>query len=59
VTIDIQERTVSAEEFREIDLIMRILKLRWMGRESEAERMQAQLRCVDVPSLLADPADTD
>lgn len=42
------------------ELVMRILKLRWIGMDNEAERMQVALRCVDPPcTLLAGPFDTD
>ncbi len=51
---------VPAEEPTSHDLIMRILKLRWMGMESEANRMELALRSADPPcTLLAGPFDTD
>lgn len=51
---------VSAEERASHELIMRILKLRWMGMESEAERVEVALRSVDPScTLLAGPFDTD
>jgi hypothetical protein len=51
---------VPAEERTSHDLMMRILKLRWMGMESEANRMELALRSADPPcTLLAGPFDTD
>jgi hypothetical protein len=57
----VQERpNVSAEERASHELIMRILKLRWMGMESEAEQIEAALHRVDPAcTLLAGPFDTD
>jgi hypothetical protein len=56
----IQERPdVSAEEQASHDLIKRILKLRWIGMEAEAQQMQLALQR-DEPgyTLLAGPYDT-
>lgn len=51
---------VSAEERRSHELIKQILKLRWMGREVEAERMLLALRRVEPrDTVLAGPRDTD
>ena len=51
---------VPAEERTSHDLMMRILKLRWMGMESEANRMELALCSADTPcTLLAGPFDTD
>jgi phasin protein len=42
------------------DLVLRILKLRWMGMENEAERMETTLHHLDPQStLVREPADTD
>jgi hypothetical protein len=42
------------------DLAMRILKLRWIGMEGEAERMETALHRLDPQSTLVRvPADTD
>jgi hypothetical protein len=54
---------VPAEESAAHELIMRILKLRWMGMENEAARVEVELRRlrrVDPScTLLAGPFDTD
>ena len=43
------------------DLVKRIRKLRWMGMEEEAERLQRELtqRCADSDSVIATPRETD
>jgi hypothetical protein len=42
------------------ELAMRILKLRWIGMEGEAERMETALHRLDPRSTLVRvPADTD
>jgi hypothetical protein len=43
------------------DLVRRIRKLRWMGLEEEAERLQRELtrRCADSDSVIATPRETD
>ena len=43
------------------DLVKRIRKLRWMGMEEEAERLQAELtrRRAAADSVIATPRDTD
>jgi hypothetical protein len=43
------------------DLVKRIRKLRWMGLEEEAERLQQELtrRCADADSVIATPRETD
>jgi hypothetical protein len=43
------------------DLVKRIRKLRWMGMEDEAERLQAELtrKCAAADSVIATPRDTD
>ena len=58
---NVQERPdVSSAERTSHEFIMRILKLRWMGMDNEAERMQVALRRVDPAcTLLAGPFDTD
>jgi hypothetical protein len=57
----VRERpNVPLEERASHELIMRILKLRWMGLESEAERVEVSLRHIDPEcTLLAGPFDTD
>jgi hypothetical protein len=57
----VQERPdVSAQERASHELIKRILKLRWIGMEVEAEQMQVALRRVEPRcTLLAGPYDTD
>jgi hypothetical protein len=53
-------RDVVVDEPASRVLIMRILKLRWMGMETEADRMQQALRRIDPQcTLLAGPFDTD
>jgi len=58
---DVRERSdLSAEERMSHELIMRILKLRWMGMENEAERVELALRRLDRScTVLAGPFDTD
>ena len=43
------------------DLVKRIRKLRWMGMEDEAERLQRELteRCADSDCVIATPRETD
>ena len=53
---DVTEQTISTEFVRLIQ------KLRWMGMEDEAERVQMQLALCRVPpleSVLGVPQDTD
>ena len=48
------------EEQVSSDLVNRIRKLRWMGMEEEAQRLQAALRRIeDTDCVLAAPRDTD
>lgn len=57
----VQERPhAAAEERARHELVMRILKLRWMGMENEAEQVEAALRKVEPScTLMAGPFDTD
>lgn len=57
----VQERPpAAAEERASHELVMRILKLRWMGMENEAEQIEAALRRVEPScTLIAGPFDTD
>ena len=43
------------------DLVKRIRKLRWMGMEEEAERLQRELteRCADGDCVIGTPRETD
>ena len=53
---------VSMEQRRSSELVKRIRKLRWMGLEGEARRMQAQLALCGgtrADSVLAAPPETD
>ena len=51
---------LSAEERDLHDLVKRILKLRWIGMDVEAEQIQVALRGVEPKvTLLAEPRDTD
>jgi hypothetical protein len=51
---------VAGEQKAACDLVKRIRKLRWMGMEEEAERLQVELRGIrQADSVLAAPADTD
>jgi hypothetical protein len=51
---------VAHEQRAACDLVKRIRKLRWMGMEEEAERLQAELRrSKQSDSVLAAPVDTD
>jgi hypothetical protein len=58
---DIQQQSdASATERESHKLVNRILKLRWLGMEDEAERMQLALRTMETnDTLLAGPYDTD
>jgi hypothetical protein len=48
------------DERRSHELIMRILKLRWMGMDGEAKRIELELHRVDPAcTILASPFDTD
>ena len=52
----------SVEQRASNDLIRLIRKLRWMGMDDEAKRVQTELKQRDVPaedSVLARPRDTD
>jgi hypothetical protein len=54
------QRTDSTDEDFSNALVQRIRKLRWMGMDDEAERLQAmlrQMRPADI--LLSDPSETD
>ena len=57
----VQERPdVSAAERTSHELVMRILKLRWMGMENEPSQMRVVLRRVDPQcTLLAGLSDAD
>lgn len=62
MTIQQPNRHDPAEgESRPNDLVKRIRKLRWMGMEEEAERLQRELtrRCADADSVIATPRETD
>lgn len=52
---------VAERESRANDLVKRIRKLRWMGMEDEAERLQSELTrwCADSDSVIATPRETD
>lgn len=56
-----QERLdVSAKKRATRELVKRILKLRWMGMDDEAEQIRVALRRVEPGvTLLAEPCDTD
>jgi hypothetical protein len=58
---NVQERPdVSVEEGLSHELITRVLKLRWMGMENEARRMQLALRRADAAcTMLTGGFDTD
>ena len=53
---------VSPEQRTNVELIMRIRKLRWIGMEDEAELVQLELAARDiepVDTVLAIPRETD
>ena len=54
------DETVESES-RANELVKRIRKLRWMGLEEEAERLQRELtrRCAESDSVIATPRETD
>ena len=55
-----QREPVEAES-RADDLVKQIRKLRWMGLEDEAERLQQELtrRCAEGDTVVATPRETD
>ena len=62
MTLQQPQRDDTAEdESRANDLVKRIRKLRWMGLEDEAERLQRELtcRCADSDCVIATPRETD
>ncbi|MGE5367180.1 MAG: hypothetical protein ACM3PO_07930 [Betaproteobacteria bacterium] len=62
MTLKQPQRDDTAEgEIRANDLVKRIRKLRWMGLEDEAERLQRELtrRCADSDCVIATPRETD
>lgn len=56
-----QRHDAPEDESRANDLVRRIRKLRWMGLEEEAERLQRELtrHCADSDSVIATPRETD
>jgi hypothetical protein len=51
---------VSADQRASNELIKRIRKLRWMGMEGEAERLQIKLvGAIPIDSVVAEPRETD
>ncbi|HEX4236930.1 MAG TPA: hypothetical protein VHZ64_03155 [Xanthobacteraceae bacterium] len=62
MTLQQPQRDHTAEdESRANDLVKRIRKLRWMGLEDEAERLQRELTrpCADSDCVIATPRETD
>jgi hypothetical protein len=50
----------SPEERRARELMKLMRKLRWIGEDAEAEKLQSRLRhCKGRPCVLASPPDTD
>ncbi len=56
-----KQREPVVAETRTDDLVKRIRKLRWMGMEDEAERLQQELtrRCAEGDTVVATPRETD
>ncbi|MBO0717325.1 MAG: hypothetical protein J2P55_08335 [Rhizobiales bacterium] len=56
-----QQDHAAEDENRANDLVKRIRKLRWMGLEDEAERLQQELtrHCADSDCVIATPRETD
>jgi hypothetical protein len=56
-----QPQRDDAAEGESNDLVKRIRKLRWMGLEDEAERLQRELtkRCAGSDCVIATPRETD
>jgi hypothetical protein len=56
-----KQREPAETESRPDDLVKRIRKLRWMGMEDEAERLQQELtrRCADGDTVVGTPRETD
>lgn len=58
--LDSYKPDVSSEQKASNELVWRILKLRWMGMEDEAQRLQEKFRDVKpVGSVLDTPPETD
>ena len=58
--VKLEPPNVSAEQRKSNDLIKRIRKLRWMGMEGEAERLQLALAGASrADSVIAQPLETD
>jgi hypothetical protein len=59
-SLDSFKPDVSPEQQASNELVWRVLKLRWMGMEQEAERLLSEFRGVKPGgSVLADPPATD
>lgn len=57
---NVQCPDVSVEEGLSHQLVMRVLKLRWMGMEDEARQMQVALHRADAAcTVLASACETD
>ena len=56
-----KQREPAEAESRADDLVKQIRKLRWMGLEDEAERLQQELtrRCAEGDTVVATPRETD
>jgi hypothetical protein len=55
-----QRLDASAEKRATFELVERILKLRWMGLETEARELELKLQKIEPgATLLADPCGTD
>jgi hypothetical protein len=56
-----KQREATESETKANDLVKQIRKLRWMGMEDEAERLQQELtrRCAEADSVIATPRETD
>jgi hypothetical protein len=49
--------SISPVELASVDLVKRLRKLRWIGMEEEANRLQSRLRC--LPATLRDTVIAD
>jgi hypothetical protein len=61
MTLKQPQSDAAENESRANDLVRRIRKLRWMGLEEEAERLQRELTrcCADSDCVIAMPGETD
>jgi hypothetical protein len=57
--IEIAVNSLESRALEVVSLQKRVLKLRWLGSEEEADRLAAELKQIAPTSILVDIADTD